>query len=176
MPLFAPLSQAERKALQASSASTIPQQLAALLQQHHTRVIDLFRALDKNADGEVTRPELADALLQLGVEATDDEVDELFDRLDPDHSGGIVFRELQKALSDATREGNLLGARRSIGPASSPAPPRAPPRVPLRAPPRVLRRALPLRRARRAGRRTTPPAAWIRSIRRLPWPLTCPRG
>ena len=105
MPLFAPLSQSERRTLRTSAASSIPERLAAMLQHHHTRVIDLFRALDKNADGEVTRPELADALDQLGVEATDDEVEELFDRLDPDHSGGIVFRELQNALRDATREG-----------------------------------------------------------------------
>ncbi len=60
MPLFAPLSQAERRALRAAPASAVPQQLAALLQLHHTRVIDLFRALDKNADGEVTKAELAE--------------------------------------------------------------------------------------------------------------------
>ena len=39
MPLFAPLSQQERRALREAPAATIPQQLAALLQLHHTRVI-----------------------------------------------------------------------------------------------------------------------------------------
>ena len=61
MPLFAPLSAAERKSLRAAPALTLPQQLASMLQLHHTRVIDLFRVLDKNGDGEVTKPELAEA-------------------------------------------------------------------------------------------------------------------
>ena len=147
MPLFAPLSQAERRALREAPASTVPQQLAALLQLHHTRVIvratpiashhvaraaeactlvaappamppppvrfahppavppqDLFRALDKNADGEVTKSELAQALRSLGVQASGAELEELFAQLDPDGSGGIVFRELQQAILAASRE------------------------------------------------------------------------
>ena len=104
MPLFAPLSQAERRALRSAPAHAVPQQLAALLQHHHTRVIDLFRALDKNADGEVTRDELESALASLGVRASKGELNELFERLDPDGSGGIVFRELQLAMIEATRE------------------------------------------------------------------------
>lgn len=134
MPLFAPLSQAERKALRAAPALALPQQLASLLQLHHTRVIEcaasdrwesaqtlsppfarrvrrrgrlarsLFRALDKNADGQVTKPELAEALSSLGVQASREELDLLFERLDPDGSGGIVFRELQLAILAATRE------------------------------------------------------------------------
>ena len=95
MPLFAPLSQSERRALRATPASDIPVRLAALLQQHHTRVIDLFRALDKNADGQVTKDELESALASLGVRTSRDELHDLFERLDPDGSGGIVFRELQ---------------------------------------------------------------------------------
>ena len=104
MPLFAPLSQSERRSLRAAPAASTMQQLAALLQLHHVRVIDLFRALDKNADGQVTRQELAEALRSLGISASRDEVDELFDRIDADRSGGIVFRELQLALLAATRE------------------------------------------------------------------------
>ena len=64
MPLFAPLSAAEKKSLRAAPALTLPQRLASMLQLHHTRVIDLFRALDKNEDGEVTKPELAEARAQ----------------------------------------------------------------------------------------------------------------
>ena len=65
------------------------QQLAALLQIHHVRVIDLFRALDKNADGQVTRSELGEALRSLGISGSRDEVDELFDSLDDDQSGSL---------------------------------------------------------------------------------------
>ena len=42
------------------------------------RVIDLFRALDKNADGQVTRQELAEALRSLGISASRDEVRDLY--------------------------------------------------------------------------------------------------
>ena len=149
MPLFAPLSAAEKKSLRAAPALTLPQRLASMLQLHHTRVIDLFRALDKNEDGEVTKPELAEAratrdecgttpraaapnpkpppvpptdslrgdllvarlrarvlqaLRSLGVDASQEEVDELFHKLDPDGSGGIDFRELQRAMKAAARE------------------------------------------------------------------------
>lgn len=58
MPLFAPLSQSERRALRTAPAATLPEKLAALLQQHHTRVIDLFRALDLDQDGQVSKEEV----------------------------------------------------------------------------------------------------------------------
>ena len=102
MPSFAPLTSGEKEALRSAPASSLPQRLSSLLKQNHTRVIDLFRSLDKNGDGEVTRPELAKALSDLGVSASKDELDEMFRTLDPDHSGGIDFRELQKAMMDAS--------------------------------------------------------------------------
>ena len=37
--MFAPLTQAERRALRSAPAADVPQQLAALLARHHTRVI-----------------------------------------------------------------------------------------------------------------------------------------
>ena len=113
MPLFAPLSQSERQGLRDAPTESLPQRLAALLQHHHTRVIDLFRALDKNSDGSVTRAELAESLEKLGINASHDELNELFERLDPDRSGGIVFRELQLALLAATREEGGSSSRAS---------------------------------------------------------------
>lgn len=139
-PLFAPLSQRERSALQSAPVAHVPQQLAALLALHHTRVIvrrhhtplpatalrtvqrltathsvpqDLFRALDKNADGEVTKTELADALWSLGIRASGAELDDLFEQLDPDASGGIIFRELQLALHNASREAQPSASKRA---------------------------------------------------------------
>ena len=78
MPLFAPLTTHEMNALRSAPASSLPKRLSSLLQQNHTRVIDLFRSLDKNGDGEVTRSELAKALSDLGVSASKDELDDMF--------------------------------------------------------------------------------------------------
>lgn len=85
----------------------------------------MFRALDKNADGEVTRAELCEALGSLGVQAGPEEMDDLFSELDPDGSGGIVFRELQLAMINASREPT---ARRR------PSPPRAQAKFPTAVP------------------------------------------
>ena len=101
MPLFAPLSEQERRQLASTGAAAVPAQLSALLQRHHTRVIDLFRVLDKDSDGEVTKAELAIALASLGVSVSSAELNSLFQELDPDRSGGIVLRELQSAMTRA---------------------------------------------------------------------------
>ena len=66
-----------------------------VLRKHHTRVIDLFRALDRNQDGHVSREELGAALTSLGVHASVAEADALFAKLDPDGSQSIEFKELQ---------------------------------------------------------------------------------
>ena len=107
----------------------LPRSLAAVLAHNHTRVLDLFRVADENLDGVVTRSELHRLMHRLGIEVSHVELDELFvrsrpksnarrhtaraapadepvpptaqDRLDPDASGGIEFRELQRALRDA---------------------------------------------------------------------------
>lgn len=75
---FAPLSQDERRVLTQTSAGSVTAQLAALMHANKTRVLDLFQALDKNADGEVNKFELKQALQALGVKANGSEVDDLF--------------------------------------------------------------------------------------------------
>lgn len=116
--------------LRTQTPGHIPRSLAAVLAHNHTRVLDLFRVADENLDGVVTRSELHRLMLRLGIEVSLAELDELFvrarpfdqtprhmpgafapanqtarcsaqDRLDPDASGGIEFRELQRALRDA---------------------------------------------------------------------------
>lgn len=97
--MFAPLSQEEKKELSATSTANLPKVLASLLREHKTRVMDLFRAIDTNTDGMVTRQELESALLQMQINFTEGDLDELFSTLDPDGSKGIDFRELQRALN-----------------------------------------------------------------------------
>lgn len=81
MPLF--LGEEGRARLQATPTSRLPIRLATLLSASHSRTIDLFRLLDKNADGMVTRQELGSALAKLGVQSGADDIDELFYELDP---------------------------------------------------------------------------------------------
>jgi hypothetical protein len=121
----------EKAALRKASTSSLPELLSSLLHQSKARVMDLFRALDKNGDGQVTRAELAKALKDLGVQASKSAMDELFSHLDPDHSGGIEFRELQRALmatarTDSKRE-PAAGSAPSEAPASSTPPTSSPP-------------------------------------------------
>jgi len=75
--------------------------LASVLQQNHTRVLDLFRAADADGDGEISHSELSRLLRKLGVECSQGELAQLFETLDPDRSGGIEYHELQRALQDA---------------------------------------------------------------------------
>ena len=98
---FAPLSEQDRKDLSGSRASGIVDQLALLITKHHSKVSDLFKAIDVNADGIVNKKELTAALQGFGVRAGDREMNQLFEKLDPDESGGITFRELQSAIMDA---------------------------------------------------------------------------
>ena len=101
---FAPLSEQDRRALQRADSHTVLQQFVHILQRHKTRHIDLFRALDKDHNGNVSKAELNAALDSLNVIATEEEIDGLFDELDKDDSGGIEFRELDKALRIAGAE------------------------------------------------------------------------
>ena len=113
---FAPLDVNQKAALRKASTSSLPTLLSSLLNQNKSRVMDLFRCLDKNGDGEVSRRELEKALKELGVNASKQSIDDLFSHLDPDHSGGIEFRELQRALLAATHADN-----RRAPPAADPA-------------------------------------------------------
>ena len=111
MPVFAPLTASEKNELR-NVAATLPKHLATLLHRNHARVMDHFRALDSNSDGQVTQPELTKALKDLGVSASKDEIGKLFHQLDPDGSGGIEFRELQRAMLDEAKKEMDLGKNR----------------------------------------------------------------
>ena len=97
MPLL--VSPTQKAMLASMPPANLPRGLAATLRANHARVLDLFRALDADADGMVSRGELASTLGRLGLHASPNEVDALFDSIDADGSDRIDFRELQKARS-----------------------------------------------------------------------------
>jgi len=75
------------------------EQLREALSKHAIRVLDLFRNWDENGDGEVSRKEFRRAMPALGMDLPVDVIDDLFDQYDPDKSGSIEFKEMQKMLS-----------------------------------------------------------------------------
>ena len=109
MPLL--VTSPQRAMLRQANPGMLPRRLASVLSQNHARVLDLFRVADKNLDGEITRPELAKLLRSLGIEFSQAELAHLFDTLDPDGSGGIDFRELQRALRNAASDTRLLRSK-----------------------------------------------------------------
>lgn len=76
-------------------------ELRAALLEGSARVIDLFKAFDRNGDQRVSRREFSAALPALGF-ATDDDtarfIDEIFVEIDADASGSIDYSELHAAL------------------------------------------------------------------------------
>ena len=66
---------------------------------NYGKVIDVFRDIDANGDGFVSKKEFRRVLPVLGVSSTSEaECDALFDELDTDHSGKIDYREMNSKL------------------------------------------------------------------------------
>jgi Ca2+-binding EF-hand superfamily protein len=64
-----------------------------------TRVVEVFRMLDRNLDGIVTKKEFRAALPLLGFDGRNTTVvDQLFDELDVDQSGSVDYDELAARL------------------------------------------------------------------------------
>jgi len=101
MPLL--VTSQQRQRLREAEPPAIPRALAATLVANHARVLDLFRALDADRDGGISRAELRRKLEELGMQVTPAELCELFDALDPDGSGLIEFEELRQAMMHALR-------------------------------------------------------------------------
>ena len=106
-PLFVPFTARELDKLKSTKTGALPTELATLLRRHHTPVRALFSFLDGNRLGKLTRHELRSALLCLGIERTDEEVDCLFlailERAIEDGEVGLPFRCVQKALLGGTK-------------------------------------------------------------------------
>ena len=65
---------------------------------HQAQLVRIFREWDEDGDGCVSRHEFRRAMPMLGLRASRDEIDELFDSLDQDNSGTIEYHELKDLL------------------------------------------------------------------------------
>ena len=68
------------------------------MMQNSTKVIELFKFLDQNEDGAVSKKEFRRAPALLGIKMPTSEVDALFDAFDADGLGILSFKELTKLL------------------------------------------------------------------------------
>jgi hypothetical protein len=76
-------------------------ELRAALLKGSTRVIDLFKAFDRDGDSRVSKAEFRAALPALGFATTGEAarmLDKVFDEIDDDASGTIEYAELNAAL------------------------------------------------------------------------------
>ena len=102
-----------------TSAHAIAQQLQDALVAHRTRVVDLFREWDEDNDGMVDRNEFGNAVRALGLNVPSAHLDALFSAFDPDGSGQIEFRELDRILRKAKRPTSVRGGGRRLLPMQS---------------------------------------------------------
>jgi len=90
---------------------SVEEQILSRLRKHAVRVIDIFRAWDEDRDGLVSRKEFRKAIAVLGLEASREDIDAVFDSLDYDGSGCLDYAELKKALRMKSRPGIALLAQ-----------------------------------------------------------------
>ena len=85
---------AQEVALQSSSRVTEgKQQLKDALACNLSRVVDIFRKMDADGSGTVDCSEFQKAVLMLGVHASDESCNAIFDEYDQDGSGQLVYSE-----------------------------------------------------------------------------------
>ena len=73
-------------------------ELAASLETTTFVEIELFRELDADQSGAVSKREFRKGMKTLGLEVPKEDVNKLFDSWDPDGSGSLEFQELNKIL------------------------------------------------------------------------------
>ena len=90
--------------VQFSATQKLKQATYALLVAQLTfksRIDDIFRNVDTNSDGVISRKEIEDSLLQNGKLLCDDELEEIFQRVDIDQSGSINYWEFLAATMNS---------------------------------------------------------------------------
>ena len=95
-----------------TSHRPLHEQLHDELVRNAVRVLDFFRDMDSDGNGEVDRAEFAQALPLLGLHAPPEAVAACFDLFDKDGAGTITFRRMNKLLREAKHNKALKTAQR----------------------------------------------------------------
>eukprot|EP00041_Stephanoeca_diplocostata_P003238 m.32957 g.32957 ORF g.32957 m.32957 type:complete len:346 (-) comp14179_c0_seq2:165-1202(-) len=70
------------------------------IKSHRFRLLDLFRAMDRDVDGKVTYEDIWVALSELNIPLPDHSVEDLIDIIDENGDGLITFSEFKHAVED----------------------------------------------------------------------------
>lgn len=95
--------QAERAALE-SMTDGVLHAIFLKMEQKRIRAIDLFRKIDKSADGSVSLDEFREGLEWMGSMPSDKEYQAIMGRLDKDGSGGVTLKEFDRAIKAVERK------------------------------------------------------------------------
>ena len=68
------------------------------LEKANIRTMELFRDWDADQNGSIDRKEFQTSMLALGIKATKEQLDGVFDRWDSDGNGAIDYDEFTKIL------------------------------------------------------------------------------
>ena len=98
---------------------TLPARLRAILRKHYTPVRHLFRNMDGNLDGQITKQELGRSLKCLGIDLAAWQLDDLFRGLlmfaIEEGDVTLSFRNVQKALMQPGRvSAHILSQSREL--------------------------------------------------------------
>ena len=97
-PARAGSSRASLRPVSAPEGDEVGAALQDFLTNNMKKVMELFREWDANGDGTITKNEFSRAMRQLGLQVTKAAIDKVFESFDPDGSGSIEFKELNRLV------------------------------------------------------------------------------
>ena len=85
-------------AIDPDSDVPIQEQIRDLLSKNAVRVIDLFREWDDDGNGLVDKKEFRKAMSAMGIQASKEDINAVFDSMDADGGGTLEYGEMNKAF------------------------------------------------------------------------------